>query len=76
MRPIRISQLKTGDEFFTDVSGTKVRCEALENCQENDVSYTVHARTPMGDRELHEAKGGRVLRLYVNAPEVSAPPGG
>jgi hypothetical protein len=68
MRPIRISEVKSGDVFYEDVSGTKVRCEALENSRENETGYSLRVVTPLGEKSLFEAKGGRPLRLFRQNP--------
>lgn len=69
---IRIENIKAGDIFYEDASGSMMRCEALETTRSDEQGHSLRALTPLGERELYEAKGGRPVRLYKEIPS----PGG
>ena len=68
MLPVRLTELRAGDEFFEDIAGEMMPCVALGACAEDGLGYSLQARTPFGDREMYERANGKRLKLYRHQP--------
>jgi hypothetical protein len=68
MLPVRLTELRAGDEFFEDIAGEMMPCVALGACAEDGLGYSLQARTPFGDREMYERASGKRLKLYRHQP--------
>lgn len=62
--PLKVEDLRAGDSFWQESNGAYIQCLALTSPKQSATGWSFQAKTPLGERELFQACGGRPLRLF------------